>query len=601
MAKKVTPGQPFRPSARQWNEFVDAARTLQTDELNQAFDVDLPEHSQTKILVKNESGSELPRFSILALGEPWKTPEEDLPQFKRQIVFRGVVPQTYECHQPKHPYVILLEPLQPDGIGEAVLAGIVITQVNVIREIDPFAEVVEGNTTSLRSVPHGRTRILWKEPGTGLKWCVVRISDRPRFAVFELPTTKWKTGDAGAYPPEPDGWAKMSGCKPVFYFADDFTYVADGNEDPETIWHQVGYPAKERDDVIALHTSTGLWPAKFGEKDWVWCFWNDHECRWQILASYEDHWRFQLLEPLQRCGSASAKLVLYDGVYCPVDLTFTVVDSIGIIWPEDEAGSSGGPVVIPAGTYGIAKHFADSDKWEVMVLGEGCCPKSSSSSGSSPSSSPSSSLSSPSSKPSSPSSKPSSELPPSSVPSSTPSSTPSSEPSSKPSSQPSETSPSEPPSSIPSQPPSESPASLPSQQSDKSTAIVPASWSPTGYTALFIAEMPEVRFDDVMTATVVEDETLLPIDRRFLEVCEPNCLQVCGCVPDLPIPVGAVVENDTIRVRLGARSDEQSVNLVIRLTGIRKGFRSQRFPNRTEEQFLANEAFIRSAYPGGDE
>ena len=136
-------------------------------------------------------------------------------------------------------------------------------------------------------------------------------------------------------------------------------------------------------------------------------------------------------------------------------------------------------------------------------------------------------------------------------------------------------------------------------QSEKSTAIVPASWSPTGYTALFIAEMPEVRFDDVMTATVVDDDISLQIDSKFLEVCEPGSVQVCGCVPDLPIPVGAVVEDDTVRVRLGASG--QSVNLVIRLTGIRKGFRSQRFPNRTEEQFLANEAFIRSAYPGGDE
>ena len=113
--------------------------------------------------------------------------------------------------------------------------------------------------------------------------------------------------------------------------------------------------------------------------------------------------------------------------------------------------------------------------------------------------------------------------------------------------------------------------------------------------------MPEVRFDDVMTATVVEDETCLTIDPKFMEVCEPGSVQVCGCVPDLPIPVGAVVENDSVRVRLGARSDEQSVNLVIRLTGIRKGFRSQRFPDRTEEQFLANEEFIRSAYPGGVE
>ena len=113
--------------------------------------------------------------------------------------------------------------------------------------------------------------------------------------------------------------------------------------------------------------------------------------------------------------------------------------------------------------------------------------------------------------------------------------------------------------------------------------------------------MPEVRFDDVMTATVVEDETQLPIDRKFLEVCEPGSVEVCGCVPDLPVAVGAVVMNDRVRVRLGASSDEQSVNLVIRLTGIRKGFRSQRFPDRTEEQFRANEEFIRSAYPGGGE
>ncbi|MEZ6113473.1 MAG: hypothetical protein R3C99_21040 [Pirellulaceae bacterium] len=120
--------------------------------------------------------------------------------------------------------LILLEPPQPDGIGEAVLAGVAITKVNVVRELDPFAEVVEGNTTSLRML-HGRTRIP-NPPGTGEKWCVVRISDRPSAsAVFELPTTKWKNeGMLSAYPPEPDGWAKMPGCKPVFYFADGYTY-----------------------------------------------------------------------------------------------------------------------------------------------------------------------------------------------------------------------------------------------------------------------------------------------------------------------------------------------------------------------------------------
>ena len=110
--------------------------------------------------------------------------------------------------------------------------------------------------------------------------------------------------------------------------------------------------------------------------------------------------------------------------------------------------------------------------------------------------------------------------------------------------------------------------------------------------------MPEVRFDDVMTAAVVENETFLPIDPKFLEVCEPGSVQVCGCVPDLPVPVGAVVENGAVRVRLGVRDEDHPVALTIRLTGIRKGFRLQRFPNRSEQQFIANEEFIRSAYPG---
>jgi len=127
---------------------------------------------------------------------------------------------------------------------------------------------------------------------------------------------------------------------------------------------------------------------------------------------------------------------------------------------------------------------------------------------------------------------------------------------------------------------------------------VPASWSATGYTALFIAEMPEVRFDDVMSATIVDTETVLAIDPKFIEVCEPGSVQVCGCVPDVPVLVGAVVENNAVRVRLGAREADDPVTLTIRLTGIRRGFHSHRLPDRTKAQFLANEEFIRSAYPG---
>ena len=136
------------------------------------------------------------------------------------------------------------------GIGRATLAGVTVARVDVRREEDGFAELETGNATALRSVPYGSTRILWKEAGTGVKWAVVRPSDRPRLAMFEL-SGNWTPGDSGADPPEPAGWMKMTGCKPVFLVAVGGTYAADASEPGQTLWHAAGYPPSERTSVKA--------------------------------------------------------------------------------------------------------------------------------------------------------------------------------------------------------------------------------------------------------------------------------------------------------------------------------------------------------------
>ena len=61
--------------------------------------------------------------------------------------------------------------------------------------------------------------------------------------------------------------------------------------------------------------------------------------------------------------------------------------------------------------------------------------------------------------------------------------------------------------------------------------------------------------------------------------------------------VGAIVEGDKVRMQFAEQDPDQIVQVVIRLTGIRKGFLGHRFPDRTSAQFEANERFIRSAYP----
>ena len=301
--KKTQAGQTLEIPAEAYNAFIDAVRDVRGRRHDVAQDATEPLRQSGIVKVRNKSGGDRDRFDILMIDDPIIGPTDNLQQYKNQVAFEGYTPseqaepadkkEPIECHK----FVVLLEPLPVDGIGRATISGVSVARVNVIRETDSFADIEIGNTASLRSVPFGTTSILWKEPGLGVKWAVVRLGDRPRLAIFELSGT-WVPGNPAADPPEPDGWAKMVGCRPVFYFDSANTYNADTSEPAQTVWHAVGYPPAERAAVIALHKSTGQLPAKFGCGDWVWCHWNDHECRWQVLSPYEDHWRFKLLTPV---------------------------------------------------------------------------------------------------------------------------------------------------------------------------------------------------------------------------------------------------------------------------------------------------------------
>ena len=373
--KKVQAGQKLDVPAEAWNAFLDAARAERSRRHNVAQDAG-EEFRQTGIVkVRNDTGANQPRYAVLALRDPIITPEYNEQEFKHRVTFVGEKPAApVKCER----FAVLLEPLRAGKIGCGVVAGVTPVRVDVVRETDRFAELVEDVTAHLRSSAFGLSRVLWKEEGTGQKWAVVRLGDRPRLAVFELVGT-WQPGTGGS---EPDGWAKMPGCKPVLYTEAGATYAPDTDEPTETVWHAVGYVGPERDSVISLHQSAGVFPAKFGAGDRVWCFFDEHDGRWQILGGYEDHWRFKLTAELARCGSAEAQLVLFNGgSWTPADLTFTVHDSLGVVCPclckppeptEGEEQSCEQPGSVPAGTYGIAKYFADSGRWEAVALGEGC-------------------------------------------------------------------------------------------------------------------------------------------------------------------------------------------------------------------------------------
>ena len=122
------------------------------------------------------------------------------------------------------------------------------------------------------------------------------------------------------------------------------------------------------------------------------------------------------------------------------------------------------------------------------------------------------------------------------------------------------------------------------------SAIVPVSFNDDGYAALFSLEAPEVRFEETVEVYVRKGISVIPIDQKFIEVCEPGTLKVCSICPSIATIIGGRVEG--MQVVVDSQAD---CTAVIRVTGIRKGFKNVRFPSRSEDQFKANEQFLKSA------
>ena len=134
--------------------------------------------------------------------------------------------------------------------------------------------------------------------------------------------------------------------------------------------------------------------------------------------------------------------------------------------------------------------------------------------------------------------------------------------------------------------------------SDKSTAIVPMGWHGKGYGALFTMESNEVLFEFVMRdVPVVGPKTVTRIDDRFLAVCEPDSMTITGVAGDRAGSVGAVVEKNNVVLSAWPLSFLRPNKVTLKLTGVRKGFKHLDMPERSREQFIANEKFINSAYP----
>lgn len=109
-----------------------------------------------------------------------------------------------------------------------------------------------------------------------------------------------------------------------------------------------------------------------------------------------------------------------------------------------------------------------------------------------------------------------------------------------------------------------------------------------GYAALFCMESGDVRFEEVMVA--MPGNNL--IDRRFVEVCEPGTISVVGWSADTPGAMpGFLVRGHSLAV-----ASDIVTRFTVKLSGIRRGRRSVRFPTCTAEQKSTNDSFWGQAH-----
>ena len=134
------------------------------------------------------------------------------------------------------------------------------------------------------------------------------------------------------------------------------------------------------------------------------------------------------------------------------------------------------------------------------------------------------------------------------------------------------------------------------------TAILPVKGSQgeNEYVELICVEMPEVRFEDIVYLNggnqgdnrhIVSKE----IDDYFLQSCEIDTIKPVSVMTSIPIECGAYVENNKVFVEiLGESIRNQSIEITVTLSAIRKGRKNRRFATHTKEEMEKNRSFWNS-------
>ena len=207
--KKVTAGTSLDIPAAAYNAMLDAAVAHRGRQAQGAEAIPTSRNSCV-VKVKNTTGGPLSRFQIVGLGSPIVSPSDNAQEFARQVTFSAGLPTS------EGRWGVLIDPVDTNAIGSAVVAGVVAVRMAVGDTAYDCAQVA-GSHDVLVNVPHGSARVLWIEPGIApVRWTIVRLDDGDFEAVVFI-TSNIPDG-AGLYPGIVQryvggGWVSEYACK----------------------------------------------------------------------------------------------------------------------------------------------------------------------------------------------------------------------------------------------------------------------------------------------------------------------------------------------------------------------------------------------------
>ncbi len=169
--KKVQPGNPLVIPAATFNAFIDAAQDHRRRQRGVGRESQSVFHQTGIILVRNDTGDHLDRFSAVGISGPIISPTDNEDEFKNRATAVGVTP-AISTHRGR--FAIYLEPVAAGAIAPACVSGVIPCQIDVVHTSHRRADVIQDSTT-LTSGHHGGAEILWKESGEGVKWAILKI------------------------------------------------------------------------------------------------------------------------------------------------------------------------------------------------------------------------------------------------------------------------------------------------------------------------------------------------------------------------------------------------------------------------------------------